>query len=56
MLCLKELEAPHLHWAFVEEVIVIATEMKPQNRVAAGKLFCRMVKENLIKFPEFQKG
>ncbi|XP_066928112.1 eukaryotic translation initiation factor 4 gamma 3-like isoform X2 [Clytia hemisphaerica] len=56
MLCLKELDAPHLHWAFVEEAIVIASEMKPQNRVNAGKLFCRMVKDNLIKFAEFQKG
>jgi len=56
ILCIKELESPSLHYVFVEEVIVIATEKKPENRIAAGKLFCQMMKEKVLKHSEFEQG
>jgi len=56
MLCIKELDAPHLHSVFVEEVVITATEKKTDHRVLAGKLIAHMVKQNFLKLQELVKG
>ena len=45
-----------MHYVFVEEVVVIATEKKPENRLAAGNLFCHLMKENVLKYSELEEG
>ena len=56
ILCIKELNAPQLHYVFVEEVISQATEKKSADRIASGKLFAQMMKENVLKYSEFEQG
>lgn len=56
MLCIQELNAPHLLNVFIEEVVVVATEKKHEHRVQVGKLVCKMMKDNVIKMSDIVSG